>query len=189
MDKNENLSEYNINNNMDNTLLTVKEAANLIDETPNVVRNWMADLKQFIPLKKNEAGYNLFDEEAIEVLKEIKQLHRQQNYSIKQINHYFSTGGEAYHLIPEKKAEEILTEEMQEMRKQIEELQENSKKQAEFNEQLVKRLDKQQEYIKNSLEERDKNLLETMDEIKKSKQEPQEEEKQKKGFFSWLFGK
>lgn len=193
MDKNQNLGIDEDNKKLDKRLLTVKETANLLDETPNVVRNWMQELRTYIPLQKNEAGYNLFSPEAIEVMKQIKQLHRQQNYSIRQIQHYLATGGEAYQLIPEKKAEEILAEELQDMKKEIQELREYSIKQTEFNEKLAEKLNQQHEYIKSSLESRDQKLLETMNEMQESKKEAiateETDKADQKGFFARLFGK
>ncbi|MGG3450551.1 MerR family transcriptional regulator [Domibacillus aminovorans] len=66
---------------------TIKEVANWLDESPNVIRNWVKELREYIPLKKNESGYNVFDHEALEKMKSIKMMHRQQNYSMKQIKH------------------------------------------------------------------------------------------------------
>jgi hypothetical protein len=43
-------------------------------------------------------------------MKLIKMMHRQQNYSIKQINHYFATGGEAFQPLSEKGPDELLAE-------------------------------------------------------------------------------
>ena len=40
--------------------LTVKETAAAIGETAVTVRNWMRELKPYIPVKKAENGYNLF---------------------------------------------------------------------------------------------------------------------------------
>ena len=52
--------------NKDQVKLTVKEVAEAIGETAVTVRNWMRELKPYVPLKKAENGYNLFDEEALE---------------------------------------------------------------------------------------------------------------------------
>ena len=55
--------------------LTVKETAAEIGETAVTVRNWMRELKPYIPVKKAENGYNLFDEESLEAIRQIKKLH------------------------------------------------------------------------------------------------------------------
>ncbi|TKD65707.1 DUF3967 domain-containing protein [Pseudalkalibacillus hwajinpoensis] len=152
------------------SMLTVKELANLIEETPNIVRNWIKDLKEYIPLNKNEAGYNVFDADAIEKMKLIKHLHRERNYSIKQIEHYFATGGEAYTLAPQKGADELLAEELNELREQIKNLEDYNKKQEEFNRALIEKLDNQGEYIDKKLDNRDKLLMESIREIQETKE-------------------
>lgn len=162
--------------------LTVKEVANLIDETPNVVRNWMKELKPYIPLKKNESGYNVFDEQALEIMKQIKDLHRNRNFSIKQIEHYFATDGETYIIEPEKDLGEKLAEELNEIKSQLQQ-------QQEFNKLLIDRLDKQNDYIHNVLVQRDQKLLESIREMQEQKllEIAATKEEQQKGFFSKLF--
>jgi len=58
--------DYQGTENQGEILLTVKEVAVIIEETPNIVRNWMKELKSYIPLQKNESGYNVFNQEALE---------------------------------------------------------------------------------------------------------------------------
>ncbi|WP_374724513.1 helix-turn-helix domain-containing protein [Calidifontibacillus erzurumensis] len=144
MDKSKYLGEEKLDENLGKMEFTVKEVANIIDETPNVVRNWMKELRMYIPLKKNASGYNVFDEEALDRMKLIKQLHRVQNYSIKQIEHYFATGGKQYTPIPKKGVEEMLAEELRSMKEMIEELKEQNRVQLEFNKKLVEKLDNQE---------------------------------------------
>lgn len=59
-----NKSEYLGGENPGYIAMTVKEVALCLDESPNVIRNWMKELKTYIPLEKNESGYNIFDEKA-----------------------------------------------------------------------------------------------------------------------------
>jgi len=162
MDKSDNQSTESLSNNLDKRLLTVKEVANIIDETPHIVRNWLKVLKDYIPLQKDENGYNMFDDAALELIKLIKQLHRDQNYSIKQIEHYFVTGGESYKPVPTKGTDELLAEELRKMREEIQVLREYSEKQEKFNKVLIEKLMKQDEYIQTSLERRDQLLIEKM---------------------------
>lgn len=175
-------------NEKEQVKLTVKEAADAIGETATTVRNWMRELKPYIPLKKAENGYNLFDEEALESIRQIKQLHREQGYSINQVKTYFDTGGEVF--------KPINTEEK--LQKDIEELKEQMKKQLEFNKVLVERLEQQQTYIDEKLNERDRKLLEHIREQQEMKQqlaiavEEKEKEKEKPkrvGIFRRLFSK
>lgn len=162
--------------------LTVKEAAEAIGESSTTVRNWMRELKPYIPLKKAENGYNLFDEEALEIIKQIKQLHREQGYSINQVKIYFDSGGEIF--------KPVNNDEV--MRKDIEELKEQMKKQMEFNQELVKRLENQQVYIDEKVNERDRILMQHIREHQETIKQiasTTEEKKEKKGFFARLFKK
>lgn len=75
----------------------------------------------------------------------------------------------------------------------IQELKEIVLKQNELIKVLTDKMDQQQEYIKNSLNERDKILMRTMNELLENRKQiaaAQEEEKEKKkGFWSRLFKK
>lgn len=189
MDKSDYSGLENQGENVDR-LLTIKEVANIIDETPNIVRNWMKELRDYIPLQKNDSGYNVFDAEALDRMKFIKQMHRDQNYSIKQIEHYFATGGESYKPTPKKGADELLAEEFRKMREEMQELREYAKKQDEFNQALIARLTEQQQYIETKLEVRDQKLLASLKEsMEVQKQIAASQEQQKKGIFQRLFGK
>ena len=191
MDKSTYQGQGNLGDNQDEAEFTVKEVANLLDESPNVIRNWMKELREYIPLMKNESGYNVFSHEALEKMNSIKMMHRQQNYSMKQIKHYFATGGEAFQPLPEKGPDESLAEELRRMREEIQFLREDAKKQQEFNQALVKKLDDQQTYIEDKLEARDRKLMEALNETQEAKkliqQEKAEQTEKKKGFFSRLF--
>lgn len=183
MDKSEYLGEENPGYKD----MTVKEVALYLDESPNIVRNWMKELRVHIPLEKNESGYNVFNEKALEVMKIIKQLHREQNYSIRQIEHYFATGGESIKPVPSKEVGEILAEELKALKNEVSRLREYSEKQENFNKLLIEQLQKQQDYIDNKLEKRDQQLLETIREVQESKALTASTES--KGFFARLFGK
>ena len=189
---------YNDSTNLIKTELTIKEVSNIIDETPHIIRNWLKELKDYIPVHKNEAGYNVFDDEALERIKLIKQLHRDQNYSIKQIQHYFATGGESYKPTPSKGTDELLAEEMKTMREEIQELRDLTGKQTNLIKDLVTRMDQQQKYIDEKLTKRDELLLETLRESQETKrllieaqtvaQEAKqiEEKKPRKGILKWF---
>ncbi|NJP39376.1 MerR family transcriptional regulator [Alkalicoccus luteus] len=168
-----------MNENVSNNGLKVKDVSNLLQESPSVIRNWMRELKPYIPLKKDDNGYNLFDEEALAVMKQIKELHRDRNYSIKQIEHYFSTGGKDYIIVPDKSTEEILAEELRDIKERLKVQEEENKKRDEFTKQLLKRLDEQQEYI-------DKKLLERTEEPSKALEEGEKEEEKEKSPW-WKF--
>ena len=191
MDKSENQGDKKIDKDLDEKLLTVKEVANLLDETPNVIRNWMKELKRHIPTVKNESGYNVFGEEAIKRLKEIQHLHRDRNYSIKQVEHYYDTSGDAYKPLDKETFDAKFADEIKELREHIKSLKEHSEQQEAFNKALIQKLEEQTNYINDRLEERDKRLMESIREVQEVKKlvAPAKEEEKKKGFFARLFGK
>jgi Predicted transcriptional regulators len=74
--------------------LKVNEVASELNETAHVIRNWTRYFKQYLSLIKGEKNnYNLYPPEAMEVLRTIQRLHRQQGYSTRQIKNYLSGGG------------------------------------------------------------------------------------------------
>lgn len=184
MGKSNNLGKENPNNNQDEVLLTVKEVAVTIEESTDVVRNWIKSLKNHIPLQKNESGYNVFNNEALERMKFIKELHRDRNYSMKQIEHYFNTDGKAFVPAPKQTTDEILANELKLIHDEL-------KLQKEFNKVLLDRLDQQQQYLDERLNDRDKQLMANIRELQEQKQIAAAIEKtpEKKNLFARLLGR
>lgn len=178
MNQTMNQTEDQRTENLDDLRLTVKEAAKHIQESPGVVRNWMRELKSHIPTIQGENGYHYFDQPALEKLILIRQLNRDQNYSIKQIDYYFSNGEtriqpESVHVVSNDIREDLKT------------IVDRLELQQQFNQALVTKLDEQQQYIKDSLIKRDQMLLESL----KASQEARKAEvnNRKKGFFGRIF--
>lgn len=197
MNKSENPGKENINKNPDKGF-TVKEVASFIDETPNVIRNWFKELRQYIPHEKNANGYNVYKQEGIQRFKEIKTLHREQNWSIRQIEHYFATGGESFKPEPEKTAGEMLAEEIRSLREEIQalrtdnqEIKEQLEQQKRFNQALMEQL---QQHERGSLE-RHKRLTQSLKESMEQRKEIAaaaenvDKKKKRKGLFRFLSGK
>lgn len=190
MHDSENIPSENLDENLEDILLTVKEAAKYVDESPGVIRNWMRELKTYIPTIQGDNGYHYFDRPALERLLLIRQLNREQNYSIKQIEFHFATGGKILNSEPTPEASELILKDLQFIKDQLEH-------QKKFNETLVHQLKKQQyhidyqqKYITDSLTKRDEQLLLAFRET----QQPKEEAAAavhpvKKRFFSKLFSK
>ena len=141
---------------MDKNGLKVNELAAEIGETTHVIRNWVRDFRDLIPITKNPAGFNIFTEDAIKVMKQIQRMSRQQKYSTKQIRFYLSNGGRTLSdTIPADPA--------------IEDIKKMLEAQQDFNKALLDRLDEQQEYIKRSLDIRDQQLMQTIRHIQDQK--------------------
>ncbi|WPQ59672.1 MerR family transcriptional regulator [Paenibacillus polymyxa] len=75
-------------------LLSISDLAEQLHESVYVLRNWIRDLRPHIPISKNEIGHNLFNEEAVRIMKIIQQLHREKGYSMKEIEYYLVTNGD-----------------------------------------------------------------------------------------------
>lgn len=136
----------------------VNEAAKMIDESQHVVRHWLKELGQYIPTKKGENGYRYFDEEAMEALRIVQRLTRDQNFSIRQVEHYLATGGKEFAAASESPAVAAQSEEIRELREMVE-------KQSELMAALVTRLDEQNRKSEERAEQRDRVLMNTLREI------------------------
>lgn len=178
LNETENKRVDNLDENLEEMSLTIKEAAQYIGESTGVVRNWMRELKSHIPTIQGENGYHYFDKEALERLLLIKQMTRDQNYSLKQINYHFSTGGMAIKPEPTPEASDLILKELADIKQQME-------LQNDFNQALVQKLEKQEKYITDSLNKRDQKLMESM----RNFQQARIEAKEKKGFFARMFSK
>ncbi|WKB37425.1 hypothetical protein QS257_20920 [Terrilactibacillus sp. S3-3] len=55
------------------------------------MQNWVRSLRPFIPIRKNESGYNELWDDAVQILYLVHTLHREKGYSIKQIEKFFTT--------------------------------------------------------------------------------------------------
>ncbi len=189
LNENENQSSEKVSDDLEDISLTVKEAAKYIGETPHVVRNWLRELKSHVPTNKGENGYHLFDRNAIEQLLLIQQLSREQGYSLKQIEHHLATGGEYIaNTEPAPNATDKIMEKLDSVSEQLQQ-------QQQFNQALLEKLEEQRQsneeykrYIAESLDKRDQQLLETLEESRAAKQEAAAESKEKKSFWGRLFG-
>lgn len=112
----------------------------------------MRDFKEYIPLEKAENGYNLYPPEAVDVLRTIRQLIRNQNYSTRQVTHHLATGGAEVAAAVESPAVPIHAE-LEELKAMVQQLTERSERQEEFNRKLLE-----------TMERRDRQLTAYMDE-------------------------
>lgn len=163
----------NLSNNLDGSLKTVKEAADAIKESPNVIRNWMKELKGLIPTIRLENQYHYFDEHSMERLKLIKDFNRNQGFTLKQIQYLLSHQDGKY-------AEKIQTEDdKSDLTIQVTEIKELLENQKTFNEEVLLRIETQQKLIKSLLvKERD---LQLMQSFKISQQEKKQANSMKRG--------
>jgi len=124
----------------ENRLLTVKEAAESINESPGVVRNWLRELKALIPVVIGDNGYRYFNQDSIDMLLKVKELRNNKQLSLKQIEDELTSSPLAPPLSLKSDATEKILEDLKSIKDALE-LQKN------FNQVLVQQLKKQQEHI------------------------------------------
>ncbi len=125
-------------------LLSVKEAAEYIEEGPGVVRNWLRELKTLIPVVIGENGYRYFDQKSLDILVKVKQMRNEKQMSLRQIEDELTSPVPASIPIATDATEKIL-QDLQTIKEELE-LQKN------FNQVLVQQLKKQQEHIEHQQE-------------------------------------
>ncbi|MCT1389884.1 helix-turn-helix domain-containing protein [Peribacillus frigoritolerans] len=189
MTETEDIRSEDKSENVEDLRLTVKEAAKYVKENPGVIRNWLRELKSYIPTIQGENGYHYFDQSALERLLLVKKLSREQNYTIKQIEYHLATGGKDLKPEPTPEASEIILKELLVIKEKLE-------LQEQFNQVLVKQLEKQQQYmeyqnsqkenITDSIEKQVDQRLIAYEEAQKNQLEAAATS-QKKGFFARLF--
>lgn len=138
--------------------LTVSQAAGEIGETVHVLRNWMKEFKDFLPLEKSEGGYNLFTQDAIDVLQKIKRLHREENLSTRQIVAILSGAEKPKATEDEEKA--LVT---------VETLRGLLEEQRTFNIAMLQRIEDQQKSFEDFVQRRDAQVLLMLNEMEERK--------------------
>ncbi|MED4600112.1 MerR family transcriptional regulator [Paenibacillus validus] len=188
MGKSDNRGSENISNNQGESLPTVKQVAVMLGETEDIIRNWVKQLKQYIPVTRAENNYQLFTDEAIEVLRRIQRMNRNQGYTIRQIEAHLATGEPE--LRPSAAAAEVgpdVLAELAEMKELIRQQGEMMQRQAEFNQELLVRLDKQQQLYEKAVMDRNEQVNAALQEFREVR--ALQAAASERGFWSRLFGK
>lgn len=131
--------------------LKVNEVSSELEETPNIIRNWLREFKAYIPVEKADNGYNLFTPAAVDVLRTIQKLHREQGYSTRQIEHYLATGGEIAVAVA---TDPVRPGEVDELKSMIQQLMQQQQRQEGFNQELLNRMDQRDQMLTEYMAER-----------------------------------
>src|SRR5690625_580531 len=185
----------NINNDMDYTerAYTTSEIATMLDIAVPTVRKYAQSLERanYVFIKGKEKGKHpsrLFIESDIMALRYLIQLRSNSNI----------TDDEAVSIVISKYGKGSIQSirsndiaEVQPYGEQYNELKELIHKQNEIIQNLAKQLDKQQEYIDNKINDRDKELMQSISELMENKKQiaAAEQAEAKRGFLSKLFNK
>lgn len=143
--------------------LTVSQLAHEIGETDHTVRNWLKSFRHYIPSEKSSGGYNLFNQDAINVIWQIKKMYREQNLSTKQIEAILA-GADRPAVRTEEAAAAI--ESFESVRDLLEE-------QRIFNAELLKRLDQQHEQFEKFVNRRDEQIMYVLRELQHAREQKQ----------------
>lgn len=125
-------------------LLSVKEAAEYIEEGPGVVRNWLRELKTLIPVIIGENGYRYFDQKSLDILVKVKKLRNEKQMSLRQIEDELTS--------PVPTSIPIATDATEKILLDLQAIKEELALQKNFNQVLVQQLKKQQEHIERQQE-------------------------------------
>lgn len=88
------MSQQSLQENQgDERSYSIREIATDLGETVHVVRNWLRDLRPYIVLYKTDSGFNRFGKEALETIRLVQRLHRQEGLSMKEVEYYLATNG------------------------------------------------------------------------------------------------
>lgn len=170
------------------------EIATMIGIAVPTVRKYAQSLesKGYTFLRGQATGQHqarLFIEKDVMALRYLKDIREKSNITVEQATNIVA---ERFNekAIPPIRSSDIQHSEQSD--KQYSELKELVHKQNELIKGLAERLDQQQEYITNSIKERDRVLMQSLKEIMESKKQiatAETEAEKKKGFFARVFGK
>lgn len=163
---------------MSDVKLTVAQAAQELGESVHIVRNWLKDFRSYIPSEKSGNGYNLFTQDAIDVLRRIQKMFREQNLSTKQIEAILSGADRPT----------IKTDEQAAAAESFGAVKELLDEQRLFNSELLKRLDDQHQQFEKFVQRRDEQIMFVLRELQETREQRQLENKQKSWWKRWFKG-
>lgn len=165
--------------------LTVSEICKETDVSNSSCRRYLSEFGDFFSTKGG-SRVKKYEEQAVNIVRRIKHLYdegkdKDEIYNIL-INEFPLVVNDGEQHIKKDTVPELATGE------DVEEIRKLFTKQEKFNAELLKRLDQQTKYINRRMEERDKVLMQSINESLETRKQLASA-KEKKGFFARLFGK
>lgn len=177
----------------DSEWFSVTEASEKVNVPVETIRRYIRLHSVHLRVKKLGKKY-FIHESSLTVIEQIRALY-DKGKNTDEVEEALSASGIPLTITMKNDDDEAMTvyvvDELQEIKQAL-------KQQKQFNETLLKRLDQQQEYIKQSLERRDRQLMESLRATTEAKKEIEQSQlesaptisrKKKKGFFVKWFGK
>lgn len=167
------------------------QVAEKLNIQPSTLRKWSLILEEKgYDFHRNENDRRGYFEEDLKALVEYKNLTKKKNINLEHAAEIIVKKFKSEPKDPEKTSVVGFESSTKKLEDKLEELTEYVKKQDQFNQELLRRLEKQQDFISNSIIERDKILLETIKEMQERKRLESasiEEETPKESFWKRLF--
>lgn len=167
----------------DHEWLSVSEVSEKVNIPVETIRRYIRSHNVHLKVKKLHKKYYLHDE-ALTVVEQIRGLYAE-GKNVEEVEEILSLKGVPMTLTVKNEDDERVTvhvaDELKAIRQQL-------KEQNQFNIKLLEELKNQRDYIENSIEKRDRQLMELLKESQQARIE-QAATQQKKGFFARLFGK
>lgn len=180
--------------------LTIAEISEQVGIPNSTCRRYLTSFETFF-IVKGGSRLKKYEQQAVDVLKRIKQLYEDgqdtnEIHSVLVNEFPLVINGDEQQEGTNKQQTAVSTlatsEDITEIKTALEQQRQFSEQQQEFNKMLLQKLNEQNEYIKESLERRDQQLLESIRQLQEQKQQAQLEvatSQHKRGFFSRLFNK
>lgn len=179
----------------DNEWLTVSEVSEKINIPVETIRRYIRGHSVHLKVKKQGKKYFLHND-AMTVIKQIRAFY-DRGMNADEVEENLSSSGIPMTITVKDDNDEAMTVHVAD---ELKEIKRALKEQKQFNQMLLQKLDQQnehlqsqQDYIKQSLERRDQQLLESIRSVQEHKQAEIEAaanlEESKKGFFARLFGR
>lgn len=161
---------------------SISQLSQLVEIPETTVRRYLNKFERYFRFEQRGRGKK-YHPGSMEILQRIALLYTEE-YEASEIEEVLSKDF-AFTIDEGKKEVTVIQSPNKNIELQFEEF---KQQQEQFNKQLLNQLKKQQEYINNKLEERDRILIESIREIQEAKQEIASSNKQeKKSFFFRLF--
>lgn len=178
----------------ENEWLSVTEISEKMGIPVETIRRYIRSHGVHMKVKKIHKRYVVHNE-SMTVFQQIRELYSD-GKNVEEVEQTLSIRGIPMTVTVQVDNDESMTvnvvDELLELKRMLQEQKNFNNEQVNFNNQLLERLDKQQTYIKESLEKRDQLLLESIRSVQEEKKALLEiaaakESEKKKGFFSRLF--
>lgn len=168
----------------DNEWITVSEVSEKVNIPVETIRRYIRSHSIHLRVKKQGKKY-LIHNDCITAIKQIRTFY-DRGMNVDEVEQNLSDSGIPMTITIKNNNDESMTVHVAD---ELKEIKQALREQKEFNKSLLEQMKQQQEYIKESLEKRDKLLMESLNNALETKKQIAMTQQKKQGFFSRLFSK